>query len=114
MLEGVNLNKSLPYGIWKCKFKMQDWATTRFKSGRADCIPDHTGLPEESQFAYATMKVENQENPHANAPQVLDDMRKSLGMSSRDFIALTSIHGLVHPFQQGIRFPSCSSVCRNL
>ena len=106
MLEGVNLDKGLPYGIWKCKFKMQDWATTQFKTGRVDCIVDHTGLPAKSRLAYATVKEENQENPHANAPQVLDDMRKNLGMSSRDFIALTSIHGLIHPFQQGITFNS--------
>ena len=101
LLEGVNRDLGLEYGIWKCKFKLDDPKTAMFKTGRSDCVPDHEGLAEDSRFDYATMKEENHENPHENTGPLLDNVRKNLGMSARDFIALTSIHGLIHPFQQG-------------
>ena len=101
LLEGVNKGFTMSYGIWKCKFKLDNPLTTQFKTGRADCLPDHRGLPEDKQFPYATMKEENHKNPHGNAGPLLDDLRRDLGMSSRDVIALSSIHGMIAPFSQG-------------
>ena len=42
LLEGVNRDLGLEYGIWKCKFKLDDPKTAMFKTGRSDCIPSST------------------------------------------------------------------------
>ena len=86
--------KGFAYGVWKCKIKLTKPIKMQF--GRSDCLPTE-GLKQ----PYMTNKDENHSNPHANIGEILKDVNKALGMSARDLIALTSIHGLIFPFGQG-------------
>ena len=70
----------------------------KFRFGRKDCIPDKT---ENLPYDFATVKPEGQENPHENIGPLLKHLKANLNMKARDFIALSSIHGMVRPFQAG-------------
>jgi len=94
LLEGINAGRDLDYGIWKCKIKLT--APVKFRFGRKDCIPDDT-----LAAPYITTKAEAHENPHENVGQLLDDLKNNLNMKAKDFIALSSIHGMIRPFQKG-------------
>ena len=85
--------KGFPYGVWKCKMKLEK--PLKFKFGRKDCIVTNPDRP------YEAGKEEKHSNPHANADEILQDAKENMGMSATDFIALTAIHGMVHPFQDG-------------
>ena len=83
-----------PYGVWKCKIKLNK--PLKFQFGRKDCIASgDTGLP------YETAKEEAHSNPHGNADEILSDAKNQLDLSATDMIALTSIHGMIHPFSKG-------------
>lgn len=88
-----NEGKGFPFGVWKCKIKLQK--PLKFKFGRKDCLVTNPDRP------YEAGKEEMHSNPHANADEILNDVRETMGMSATDFIALNSIHGMVHPFQDG-------------
>ena len=89
-----NEGKGFAYGVWKCKIKLKE--PFKFQYGRKDCIPSS-----KFEFPYITEKGEENFNPHANADEIVTDARKKLGMSAKDLIALTSIHGMIHPFGHG-------------
>ena len=86
--------KGFAYGVWKCKIKLTKPIKMQF--GRSDCHPTEGLAP-----PYRTNKKENHSNPHAHIKTILEDVKDALGMSARDLIALTSIHGLVFPFGKG-------------
>ena len=88
-----NENRGFPYGVWKCKIKLQK--PLKFKFGRKDCIVTNPNRP------YEAGKEEKHSNPHANADEILNDVKESMNMSATDLIALTAIHGMIHPFQDG-------------
>ena len=88
-----NEGKGFAYGVWKCKIKMD--APVKFKFGRKDCLVTNPDRP------YEAGKEEKHSNPHANADEILNDVKETMGMSATDFIALNSIHGMVLPFQDG-------------
>ena len=86
--------KGFAYGVWKCKIKLNKPIKMQF--GRSDCIA--TGGLEEP---YMTDKEENHSNAHANIDEIVKDVHDALGMSARDLIALTSIHGLISVMGKG-------------
>ena len=104
LLEGVwNYNsaedkltpgKGFAYGVWKCKIKLTK--PFKFQFGRKDCIPS-SNLDQ----PYITEKEENHSDPHANADEIVSDVKHHLGMSAKDLTALTSIHGMINPFGLG-------------
>merc|ERR1712018_32852 len=85
--------KGFPYGVWKCKIKLEK--PLKFKFGRKDCLVTNPDRP------YEAGKEEKHSNPHANADEILNDVKEAMNMSATDFIALDAIHGIVHPFQDG-------------
>ena len=86
--------RGFAYGVWKCKIKLNK--PMKFQFGRKDCVSlDNAEQP------YITEKEENHSDPHGNAKEILEDVKKHLDMSPTDLIALTSIHGMIHPFRQG-------------
>ena len=90
-----NEGKGFAYGVWKCKIKLEK--PFKFQFGRKDCIPSS-----KFEYPYITEKEESHLNPHANADEIVTGVKDNLGMSARDLIALTSIHGMVHPFGHGV------------
>ena len=79
----------LAYGIWKCKIKLLK--PFKFRFGRKDCIPDPS-----QKYPYIATKEENHFNPHSNAPELLEDLKKKMGMSAEDFIATAfPIHAMI-------------------
>ena len=86
--------RGFAYGVWKCKIKLTKPIKMQF--GRSDCIATG-GLDK----PYQTDKEENHSNAHANIDEIIRDVNGALGMSARDLIALTSIHGLINPFGEG-------------
>ena len=89
-----NEGKGFAYGVWKCKIKLEK--PIKFMFGRRDCVPQA-----DAEFPYITDKEEAHSNPHANADEILADVKKNLRMPARDLIALSSIHGMIHPFGKG-------------
>merc|ERR1712223_191525 len=85
--------KGFPYGVWKCKIKLEK--PLKFKFGRKDCLVTNPDRP------YEAGKEEKHSNPHANADEILHDVKTTMGMSATDFIAVNAIHGMVHPFNDG-------------
>lgn len=75
----------------------------KFRFGRKDCIPETTEenpeLPE--GYPFATWKPEAHENPHENIDTLLQRLKENLQMTAQDFIALSSIHGMIAPFNAG-------------
>ena len=88
-----NEGHGFAYGVWKCKIKLEK--PFKFQYGRTDCIPSNELQP------YITDKEEGHFNPHANADEIVTDVRNKLGMSAKDLIALTSIHGMINPVGHG-------------
>ena len=87
-----NKGKGFAYGVWKCKIKLNK--PIKFQFGRADCV---TNLDK----PYKAEKEEVHSNPHANADEILENVKRDLNMSATDLVALISIHGMIHPFGQG-------------
>ena len=81
--------KGLPYGIWKCKIKLTK--PFKFKTGRADCIPD-----DGQKHPYIATKEENHFNPHSNAPELLQNLLEVMGMTAEDFVATAfPVHAMI-------------------
>merc|ERR1712136_285817 len=87
-----NDGRGFAYGVWKCMIKLTQ--PMKFQYGRADCV---TNLDK----PYKAAKEERHSNAHANTGEILDDVKRDFNMSARDLIALSSIHGMIHPFGQG-------------
>ena len=94
LLEGVDKELGLAFGIWKCKIKLSK--PFRFRFGRSDCIPDSS-----LDAPYITEKEEIHDNPHENTDAILKSVKTNLKMSAKDLIALTAVHGMIHPFGMG-------------
>ena len=84
------VHRGLAYGIWKCKIKLEK--PFKFKTGRADCIPD------DDEFPYKASREENHFNPNSNAPELVQKLQDTMGMSAEDFIATAfPIHAMIGP-----------------
>ena len=84
--------KGLEYGIWKCNIKLTK--PFKFQYGRADCVPHK----KQKMRPYKATKNEAMPKVFASAEEILQGVKMVFGMTARDLIALTGVHGLVaHP-----------------
>ena len=82
------VHRGLAYGIWKCKIKLEK--PFKFRTGRADCIPD------DDEFPYKASREEHHFNPNSNAPELVRKLQETMGMSAEDFIATAfPIHAMI-------------------